>query len=123
MKQILNRRFPFGTFKAMAVWPLMFVRRDRRFTEEDITHEEIHGAQQKELALVGFYVLYALCWLKELVHCALDKERGQIIDPHFKKRNLMHRVAHSIIFEREAYAMQGDALYLGRRRFWWWVRF
>ena len=47
MIQILTRHFPFGTFKAMAVWPFILLK--GAFTETDVRHEEIHGAQQKEM--------------------------------------------------------------------------
>ena len=123
MKQIVNKVIPFGTFKAMAVWPFIFVRRNQPFKDTDIRHEEIHGAQQRELLLVGFYIAYLICWLKELIHCLCDKERGQIVDKRYRRRNYLHRVEHSIIFEREAYSMQDDEIYLERRRFWAWRKF
>lgn len=145
MKQVITKHFPWGGFKAMAVWPFIFIRGDKDFTESDLRHEEIHGEQQKEMApiavalvavmaIVGcgwwsllaiplYYYMYGVCWLIELVRCAKDKERGQINVAGYKRRNYIHRVEHSIIFEREAYAMQGDEWYLGRRTFWAWVHF
>lgn len=36
MIQIPNRLIPFGGFKAMAVWPFLFLRRDAAFTEHSI---------------------------------------------------------------------------------------
>ena len=129
----------------MAVWPFIFIRGDKAFKDSDLRHEEIHGEQQKEmfplaisltgvLILVGcgwwsllalplYYYMYGICWLIELVRCARDKERGQNIDPRYKPRNYIHRVEHSIIFEREAYGMQSDPFYLERRKFWAWIKF
>ena len=123
MKQVVNKHIPFGKFKAMAVWPFIFIRSDKLFRETDIIHEEIHGRQQKEMLLIFFYITYFICWFKELIHCGINKDRGQIVDKRYKPRKFISRVEHSIIFEREAYEMQFDDLYLARRKFWAWVKF
>ena len=107
----------------MAVWPFLFLRRDVPFTEHDVRHEEIHGRQQAEMLLVGFYVAYLLCWLIELVRCARDKERGQVTDPRYRRRKYMHRVEHAVIFEREAYSEQRTQNYLHNRRLWAWINY
>lgn len=122
MIQVLNKVIPFGSFKAMAAWPFIFLRRDKEFTEVDIRHESIHGRQQVEMLLVFFYVAYLICWLIELVRCARDENRGQA-EPNYRKRKYLHRVEHSIIFEREAYAEQRSPSYLYRRRFWAWIKY
>ncbi len=59
---------PFGGYKAMAFWPLIFVRRKykygvNKFNEYNRNHEEIHLAQQLECLLIGFYII----WLGELI--------------------------------------------------------
>jgi hypothetical protein len=123
MIQVLNKVIPFGGFKAMAAWPFIFLRRDKEFTEVDIRHESIHGRQQVEMLLVLFYVAYLICWLIELVRCARDKDRGQIADSHYKRRKYLHRVEHSIIFEREAYAEERSTNYVHKRRFWAWIKY
>lgn len=115
MIQILNRYIPFGSFKAMAVWPWIFIRRDKEFREVDLRHEEIHGAQQKELLLIGFYILYGVFFLWECLRCLCDKQRGQA-PVIIKKRNFIHRVEHTIIFEREAYTEQYTNGYLSTRK-------
>ncbi len=141
---IWNRVIPFGSFEAMAVWPFVFVRRDKDVTARDIRHEKIHCAQQLELLEVGFFITavlaavgcgwwslislplfywaYAVCWLIELVRCLNDKNRGQATS-QYKQRNIWHRIAHSIIFEREAYAMQNDTAYLNHRPWFAWIEF
>lgn len=123
MKQIVNKYIPFGKFKAMAVWPFIFLKKNLPFKETDVNHEMIHGAQQKEMLLIGFYIAYLFSWLKELIHCAFKKDRGQIVDKRYKPRKYFSRVEHSIIFEREAYSMQIDSEYLNRRKFWAWIKF
>lgn len=123
MIQIINRVIPFGGFKAMAVWPFIFLRRDRSFTQRDLRHEQIHGRQQAEMLLVGFYVAYLICWLIELLRCARNKRRGQVTDPRYRQRKFLHRVEHSIVFEREAYTEDGNVTYLHQRRFWAWIKY
>ena len=122
MIQILNRYIPFGKFKAMAVWPFIFIRRDKEFRDIDLRHEVIHGEQQKELLLVGFYVLYGLFFLWESLRCLCDKHRGQA-PVGIKPRNYIHRVEHTIIFEREAYAMQNNEAYMKHRPWYAWTEF
>jgi len=141
---IWNKLIPFGGFEAMAVWPFVFVRRDKDITARDIRHEKIHGAQQLELLLVGFFITavlaaigcgwwsllalplfywaYCICWIIELGRCLKDKERGQA-SIQYKPRNLWHRVEHSIIFEREAYSMEGDEVYLKHRPWFAWTEY
>ena len=53
-----NKYIPFGRFKAMAVWPIIFVRKDKKITEYTLNHERIHFRQQLELLLIGFYIIY-----------------------------------------------------------------
>ena len=141
---VRNKIIPFKGFQAMAIWPFVFVRSDEYVTDRDIRHEEIHGRQQLELFVVGvlitiilgvigcgwwslfalplFYWAYAVCWVIELVRCLNDKERGQA-SAQYKPRNLWHRIAHSIIFEREAYAMHNDTAYLSHRPWFAWIEF
>jgi hypothetical protein len=58
MKIIKNKIFPFGNFKAITIWPFIFAKVD--LNDVDICHEKIHGEQQKELLLIGFYILYII---------------------------------------------------------------
>lgn len=120
MKQVITKHFPFGSFKALALWPWAFLK--GRFTERDVRHEAIHGEQQKETLLVGFFIIYAVAWVVEALRCWADKGRGQIADPRYLPRNYWHRVAHSVIFEREAYAHDMDEYYLDRRRRFAWLK-
>ena len=66
---------------------------------EELNHERIHTAQQRELLYVGFYVWYALEWL-----CLLIKYRNGI------------KAYFNIRFEKEAYRHQNNLLYLKFRK-------
>jgi hypothetical protein len=91
----------------MALFPFILIKH-RHYRRDNILihHEKIHLRQQIELLLVFFYLLY-------LLHYALNL---------IKFRN--HYLAYiNIVFEKEAYAMDGDLEYLRKRRFWEWARY
>lgn len=91
----------------MALFPFILLKK-QKYKEHAVllNHERIHLAQQVELMLLGFYVLYLLHYLYNLL----------------KYRN--HNSAYlNIIFEREAYSMEEDISYLKERRLWHWLRY
>lgn len=118
MKIIYNNIIPFGDFKAVTLWPLIFVQRHAFMSDVCIRHEEIHGRQQREVTAVGivlalflycigaewwslvavplYYIIYLLEWAIKLLYC----------------RNAYR----SISFEREAYSNQYDIDYLNNRK-------
>ena len=102
---IKNKILPFKRYRAMTIWPLLFVRSDVEVGPVLIRHEEIHGRQQREMLLVGFYVWYVIEWLFRAV---------QYGSWHIGYKN--------ISFEREAYFFEGDVGYLDRRKLWSWTR-
>ena len=124
MKIVYNNIIPFKGFKAMAVWPFVFVRKSARITTTDINHEKIHCTQQCEvtvttlvlafiLALAGafsflwlivsplmYYAVYGLDWLVRFFTSGLDA----------------HKAYRNIVFEQEAYVNQTNAEYLKERK-------
>lgn len=88
MKIIYNKIIPFKGYKAMAMWPFIFAR--KKLSEIDINHEKIHLAQQLELLIIPFYIIYLIEWI-------------------FKGYR-------NISFEKEAYTHQEDMNYLEWRR-------
>ena len=106
MIKIYSNIIPFSGYKALTMWPLLFVRKGARFGEVDERHEKIHGKQQKEMLLVLFPLWYALEYLVRL--CIYRS----------------HRKAYKTIsLEQEAYGYQEDIYYLSRRRHYAWVRY
>lgn len=81
----------------MAIWPIIFVRSDRKISEKIINHEKIHFKQQKELLLAGFYILYLIFWIK------------------YGYRN--------IPFEKEAYDNDDNLKYLETRKHFAWIKY
>lgn len=97
-KVVHIRRFPIkGGFYAINIFGIIFSVQE--LNAEELNHERIHTAQQRELLYVGFYVWYALEWL-----CLLIKYRNGI------------KAYFNIRFEREAYRHQNNLLYLKFRK-------
>jgi len=43
MKVVKNNIIPFKGYKAITIWPFIFVREEGSFDEVDLNHENIHG--------------------------------------------------------------------------------
>lgn len=100
MKIIYNKYIPFKGFKCVNLFGVLFVRTGSRITARDFRHELIHTAQMKELLYVPFYLLYVLEWLVRLLICKGDTRKAY----------------RTLSYEREAYAHEGEADYLKRRK-------
>ena len=100
---IRTKFFPFGGFKAITIWPFIFVK-GQMPADYVINHEKIHLRQQAETLLLLFYIIYGVSWLVQLI----------------KLRNA-HAAYRNVIFEREAYDKQRDMTYLDDRPFWAWL--
>jgi fatty acid desaturase len=122
---VRNSMIPFEGYKAMTIWPFIFVQEDESFNKVDERHERIHGRQQVEMALVGailslvlyflgcgwwsllglllFYVWYVLEWLVRLV--------------------IGSNAYRNISFEQEAYENEGLPNYLEDRKPFSWVKY
>lgn len=92
---IKNNIIPFKGFIAITIWPFIFVRRN--LNNIDINHEKIHGAQQKELLLIFFYIIYIIEWLIRLFINKSDAYKN-------------------ISFEKESYKYEKDLDYLKTRK-------
>lgn len=106
MKIVKNHIIPFGTFVAITFGPWIFTRREE-LSDVTVNHEAIHWAQQKETLIVGFFILYGIMFLWELVRCTLDPLRANHADG--RHRPLWKRAYRSVAFEREAYAHETDS--------------
>ncbi len=84
-------------FRAMALWPFIFVRSDEKFPKSTEVHEKIHFKQQKELLLVFFLILYLILFVIY----------GYKENP----------------FEREANANEHNEDYLNTRKWYSWFKY
>ena len=94
---IKNNILPPKGYNAIAIFPFIFVRKDVKITDRLINHEKIHFAQQKELLIIPFYILYCIFYL------------------FYGYRNMP--------FEEEAYKNDINLNYLDKRKLFAWVRF
>lgn len=104
MVVIKNKILPMSGYKALTLWPFIFVRRE--LSTVDMNHELIHGRQQAEMLVVLFLLWYGVEWVVRLC---------QYRDTHKAYKN--------ISLEREAYDRQYDDDYLSHRHFWAWTKY
>jgi len=100
---VRNKLFPFKGFKAMAVWPFIFLRKDSSFTDKDRRHEEIHGRQQLEMLWVFFFLWYLIEWIVRSIQ--------------YRSWKVGY---YEISLEWEAYVNEGKKGYLEKRKHYAW---
>lgn len=96
MKLIVNKYLVPRGFIAWALWPFIIFRDSKYQTSRIRNHEKIHIAQQKQLWIIGFYLIYAYSYIKNRI----------------KKDPKPYR---NIVFEREAYTNERNIIYLQKR--------
>lgn len=106
MKIIYNKIIPPKGYKAITILNVVFVRNGCTMSEKDINHESIHWEQEKELLIIGFYLLYVLEFLFRLI-----------------KAQKWHQAYRSISFERECYENEENLNYLKSRKHYAWIKF
>lgn len=82
----------------MNVFGVLLVRENCRITYTLLNHEGIHNEQMKELAYIGFYVLYVVEWII-LLFVYFD----------------WNKAYRNISFEKEAYANECNINYTKER--------
>lgn len=82
----------------ITLYPFIIVKKDFN-NPITINHERIHIAQQKELFVIFFYVLYVWYWIQN----------------RFKYYDVAEDAYYNLPFEREAYKHQEDFSYLNNR--------
>lgn len=105
MKIILNKIIPFGSYKAINLFGIMFAK--VKPNDKTIRHESIHTKQMKELLYVPFYLWYVIEWFIKL----------------FLNKFNIHNAYRSISFEREAYENDNDLNYLNSRKRYIWLKY
>jgi len=101
--KFLNKISWFMKVGGITLFPYIFLRekyRDYSFYKRQapriINHESIHIEQQKELLVIGFYLMYFIEWIVRL----------------FMKGNAYKNLS----FEREAYGNESNLSYLKTRK-------
>lgn len=89
---------------AITIFPFIISREE--MSAETLNHETIHIYQQRELLLIGFYLLYFYYYLRGVIKYK-DKQKAYFMIP----------------FEQEAYANDGNLNYLDERKPYCWREF
>ena len=98
-----NRIIPFPGYKAITIWPFIFVRKGCKMSARDINHESIHAKQQLEMLWLPFFVWYLVEWVIRL----------------FLKGNAYYNIG----FEKEAYDNERKTKYLQTRKHFAWIKY
>lgn len=99
---IYNKIIPFKGFKAINLFGIIFAR--HRLFEADLTHEQIHTRQMREMLYIPFYIWYVIEWLIKLIWY-----------------HSFHKAYRNIKFEKEAYMYQYNKAYLTYRKHYSWI--
>ena len=126
----VNDVIPFKGYKAMALWPVVFVRTEcySRFDNEDMNHERIHLRQQVEMLVVGIVIAVILalvgCGWWSMLAVPLFLECYGL---EYLLRLLLcwntKKAYRGISFEQEAYNNEQDMDYLKKRKLFCWVKY
>ena len=122
---VRNSIIPFDGYKAMSIWPFIFVRKGCIFDKADERHEKIHGRQQVEMTIIGAIqsvILYfaGLGWWSL---CPLTFFYAWYITEWFIRCFISNTPYRSISFEQEAYSNENDPEYLRERKPFAWLKY
>jgi len=104
-----NSRIPQALSLFINIWAITlypFIICKGKLDQQTRTHEIIHLYQQRELLLIGFYILYVWYWLVGV----------------WKFRSF-HTAYRAIPFEKEAYTHDQDPTYPIRRKAFSWRKY
>ncbi len=97
----------FMRYSGTAIFPFVLLRaRELKENKALMYHERIHHMQQLEMLIIPFFIVYGLNYLINLFR--------------YKKHDEAYR---NIIFEREAFAKDGEQYYLRNRRMWAFLKY
>ena len=104
---IVSKYLILKGYRAMALFPFVIVREKRDAGNAVlINHERIHLRQQMELLVLPFYLWYFTDYLVKIV---LYRDTS--------------KAYRNIVFEREAYANEGNQHYLESRPAWRFLKY
>lgn len=105
MKIIHNNIIPFGKYKAINLFGVLFTK-NKTVSGKTINHELIHTKQMKEMGYIFFYLWYGIEYiLIRLFH----RKQGDAY--------------HDVSFEEEAHNNDENFNYLNERKRYAWIKY
>ena len=125
---IRNNIIPFPGYKAITIWPFIFVRKSAWYSNDTDRHEHIHGRQQLEMLLIGMVLAAVLAavgcgWWSLLALPVFYLWYGLEYLIRLCITRSHDRAYSSISFEQEANDHECDEDYLKHRRWFAWLRY
>lgn len=106
MLVIKNNWFPFGRYKAINIFGIIFTKSD--LDQESLNHESIHTEQMKEMLFIFFYIWYGIEYvIRWITNIKLSQ----------------HKLYRSISFEQEAHNNDKNLEYLKTRKRYAWLKY
>ncbi len=107
---IIYSKILFKNYVGITLFPFIVLRSSVKKTNKlkkkiIVNHERIHLAQQREMFVLPFYMVYLANYLINLVR--------------YRNHDKAYR---NIVFEREAYANERNLKYLKNRKRFAWIR-
>lgn len=104
MKVIKTKHFPFGGYKAINIFGIIFTKKE--LSERELNHELIHTKQMKEMLYLFFYLWYGIEYLITRIF-----------------HDTQHSAYRDISFEEEAYNNEADLNYINTRKHYAWSKY
>lgn len=111
MLVIKNNLIPFGTYKAINVCGVLFVKKGTEVTPRLLQHAKIRTTQLFEMAVVGFYLVYIIEFIYRYIK---QKPNG---------RSRWKQARRAISFEREVYFNENRPNYFALREPYQWITY
>ena len=101
-----NKFIPFGNYKAMNLFGIIFTKSS--LSEIELNHEKIHTKQMLELLIIGFYLWYIIEYLLIRIFGNKDSQTDRY---------------HEVSFEEEAHNNDTNLNYLKNRKPFAWIKY
>lgn len=128
MRIIKNKFIPFGRYKSINLFGIVFTKRD--LDDVSVNHEGIHSMQMFEMAaatlllagITSLFIKVSFLWILPAI-CFFYLWYGieYIIVRFFHKKQ--HDAYRDVSFEEEAYAHEKDLDYLKHRKLFSWIKY
>lgn len=99
---IRNNIIPFKGYKCINICSILFVRKNAILDAYTINHEKIHTKQIIESFIIGFYILYGIFYIINIIKYKNHKEAYRNIP--FECEAYENEIALDYLSKRIAYA-------------------